>query len=335
MSRPVVGIEVTDSGTRMVAALSAERGARRWAIRLPEPPAATEAVAQMHALIARALAESGAVTDATPAASVAIGIALAGDVDPARGTVRSVRLAEGWEDFPLAAALSERWRGAAVVRSITHAATLAEARQGAGRGHTDLLYVLLGRNVSAGFVLDGRLYYGAHGEAGALAHWPVRPDGPRCSCGVRGHLEPVASAQSLVRTMIGRAVDHPESNAAMLRISGGRAESMTAEQVVRLAEAGDPVAQSVVDEALDALALALSSLAAALDLDAIVLGGPLAASRAFLDPLDARLRALGAPSQRSTVLLGGELEPAAALIGAVLSAQDAAREQETGGRTRN
>jgi glucokinase len=136
--------------------------------------------------------------------------------------------------------------------------------------------------------------------------------------------------------MIGRAVDHPESNAAMLRVSGGRAEAMTAEQVVRLAEAGDGIARSVVDEALDALAPALSSLATALDLDAIVLGGPLvAAGQSFLDPLEARLRTLAEPSRRSSVLLGGELEPVAALIGAVLSAQERVQQHEVNAPERN
>jgi glucokinase len=322
MAEGVIGIEIADSGTRLVAALDTARGARRWTTRLPAPPSAAAAIEHIHALIARALAEAGTPDRSGGRSDVAVGVALAGRVDAARGTVRQMRLASGWDGFPLAAALVERWGGPAVVQTTTQAATLAEARLGAGRDASDLLYVVLGRGVTAGFALGGQVYYGAHGQAGDLSHWRVGEDGPRCACGARGHLGPIASAQSLVRNMIGRAVDQPASNAAMLRISGGRAEAMTAEQVVRLAAAGDPVAVALVGEALDALAHALANLVAAFDPAAIVLGGPLAAAgSAFLDPLAARLGALCQPFTTAPPLLAGELEPAAALIGAVLSAE--------------
>lgn len=323
MADPVAGVELADGGMRLVVALSPERGARRWSARLSEPPPAPEAVAQIHALIARALQESSAPVD-DAGRGLAVGVALAGQLSARDGVVRSMRLASGWEDFPLADALRERWHGPVRVRTTTQAAALAEARMGAAREQGDLLYVLLGRSVTAGLILDGEVYHGAHGRAGDLAHWLVRPDGPLCSCGARGHLEPIASAQSMVRTMIGRAVDHPESNAAMLRISGGRAEAMTAEQVVRLAEAGDPVAAGVLHDVVEALAPALANLVAALDPAVIVVGGPLAAAGSgFLAPLGARLDALCRSHAPAPPLLAAELEPAAALIGAVLSAQEA------------
>ncbi|HEY7833097.1 MAG TPA: ROK family protein, partial [Ktedonobacterales bacterium] len=290
----------------------------------PAPPSATEALEQIHTLIGRALAEADADWKAHSPPSIAIGIAVAGQVDTARGLVRQVRLASGWEDFPLAHALAERWGGPVVLLTTTQAATLAEARLGAGRGRQQMIYLWLGRSVAAGLLLHGTLYAGAHGAAGNLAHWQARSDGPRCSCGARGHLEPIASAQSLVRIMIGRAVDAPASEAAMLRVTGGRAEAMTAEQVVRLAAAGDPVAAGVVGEALDALAPALANLVVALDPDLIVLGGPLAGADAgFVLPLAARLAALCEPFMGAPPLLAGELDPVAALVGALLAAREA------------
>lgn len=323
MARTVAGIELADSGMRLVVALSPERGARRWSTRLPQPPTAGEAVAAMHELLARALRESGDPAAESHEPDVAVGVALAGKVDPRRGVVRQVPLAEGWHDFPLADALTQRWGAPAVVQSTTQAAALAEARQGAGQGHADVLYLLLGRSVSAALVLGGVVYPGAHGLAGDLAHWHVAADGPLCSCGQRGHLGPIASAQSIVRAMIGRAVDHPESSAAMQAITGGRAEAMTAAQVAELAAGGDPVAREVLDEALGALAGALANLIVALDPDAIVVGGPLAlASGDALDPLTAKVRALLEPRPDLPPLLAGELEPAAALMGAVLSAAE-------------
>jgi glucokinase len=182
-----------------------------------------------------------------------------------------------------------------------------------------MLYVLLARSIWSAYVVQGQLVPGAHGIAGRLAHWRVRTDGPRCSCGAYGHLEPLASAQALVRNMIGRAAASDESTAAMLGISGGRAEAMTARAVVRLAEDGDAAAEAVVTDALDALAPALANLVAALDPDAIVLGGPLAeAGEQLFGWLNARVVALCESFGHAPSVVPGKLEPYAPLVGARL-----------------
>jgi glucokinase len=121
--------------------------------------------------------------------------------------------------------------------------------------------------------------------------------------------------------MIGRASASDESTEAMLRISGGRAEAMSATQVVELAAIGDAAAQSVIEDAADALASALAALCLALDPGPIVIGGPLAqAAPYYFRSLNARLgaRTLGVMSPPQVV--PGALEPNAALIGASILA---------------
>jgi glucokinase len=320
-AKRAIGVELADSGMRLVAALEPVRGARHWSARLPEPPSPAEAVARVNDLIARALAESGLALEPP----LAVGLALAGQVDTRQGAVRALPLATGWEGFPLAAALAERWGGPVRLHATTQAAALAEALIGAGRQHASICYLALGRNVTAALVEDGVVHVGAHDAAGDVGHWLARADGPRCSCGHYGHLEPIASAQSLVRTMIGRAVDHPESEAAMLAISGGRAEAMMAGQVATLAARGDPVAAAVVGAAIEALAGALVNIAALWDPAAIILGGPLAdAEEGFLAPLRERFATLRHPFE-SPPLLAAALEPHAALAGAVIAARTAAK----------
>lgn len=317
------GVEVADSGTRLGVALSPERGARRWSTRLPAPPTATEGVEQINRLLARALTDAQTPWAQRHEVPIALGVAVAGKVDAPAGLVRQLPLATGWEGFPLARSLAERWGGTVALLSSVQAATLAEARLGAGRGSEHLIYLWLGRTVAAGLLLHGTLYAGAHGAAGNIAHWQARPDGARCACGVRGHLDPIASAQSIVRTMIGRAVAIPESEAAMLRVSGGRAEAMTAGQVAELAAAGDPAAAAVIAQAIEALAPALANLALAIDPDLIVLGGPLAEAQAgFIAPLAARLAELCEPFMTPPPLVGGQLEPVATVLGAVLRARE-------------
>jgi predicted NBD/HSP70 family sugar kinase len=106
---------------------------------------------------------------------------------------------------------------------------------------------------------------------------------------------------------------------------------MTAGQVAELAAGGDPIAQAVMGEALDALAEVLARLAETLDLGGIILGGPLGlAERHVLDPLAARLRATCASANTLPPLLAAELEPDAALIGAIIAAQEHADRLDPG-----
>lgn len=318
------GVEIAESATRFTLTLGQTLHARRWRTRLPSPATPTVAAETIASLIERALRETSSTAHEVPV-QVALGVALEdAEVDARPGIVRRLRRAPDWENAAFAEQLA-RWIGASVqLASATNAAAVAEARIGAGQGIVEgdpMLYLLLGRAVTSAVVVGGRYMVGAHGAEGHLGHILVRLGGPRCSCGAQGHLEPLASAQSLVRNLIGRAAASDESTAAMLRVSGGRAEAMTAAQVVQLATEGDPAARGVFDEALEALALVLAPVMLALAPAVLVVGGPLAAAGdAFLVRLRERLAGLHGLAGTALELRAGKLEPFAAMLGARLLA---------------
>lgn len=312
-----IGIEIAESGMRMIAARVSDGtiASRRWRRQLPAPPTPPEALAALNELISQIL-DAGEQDNKTP---VGLGIAFWGEVDAMRGATRGMPYAPGWDDFPLADKLAERWKMVTRLAPAVEAAGIAEAHAGAGHRRRVVLYVHSGRTIASALIVNGSSVPGATGRAGKLGHWLVQPDGPRCSCGMRGHLDPIASAQSIVRATIGLASGSDESTAAMLRISGGRAEAMTVRQVVQLASEGDPSAQTVLANAWDALAVALANLVATLDPDIIVIGGPsVEAGEAFCGPLRERLASLCGAWRPIPDLLPGALEPRAALTGACL-----------------
>ena len=328
-----LAIEIAEGGMRMVATranenITAGQPGHHWRRQVSAPPAPDELLAALDALIGQALADE-TEPEGHPSA---IGVALWDEVDAARGLVRGMRHAPdatAWEGFPLAARLAERWHAPVRLQSAVAAAGLAEAAVGAGQGYRVALYLHSGRTITSALIADGAITPDAMGRAGMLGHWLVAPDGPRCACGQRGHLDPLASAQSIVRATIGLAAGSDASTAAMLRVSGGRAEAMTVAQVTQLARDGDPAAQTVLENAWDALALALANLVAALDPDVIILGGaPGAAGEAFCGPLRERLAALCSAWRPTPNLLPGSLGAHATLIGAGLLARGSA----TGGR---
>lgn len=324
-TRVLVGVVIAASGTQLSAAAGDPASAQRLTAHFPAPPMPEEAVAALLALIRRAVQERGGA-EGVP---TGVGVAVAGKLDPHTGSVLALPQAPAWAGFPLASRLTEALGAPVRICSEVDAAALAEATIGAGvhaeTGPGDsaspLLYVSLGRSVEAGIVVEGRVLAGAHGAAGRLGHVRVAERGPRCACGAAGHLDPIAASQAVVRTMIGRASDREESLAAMLRATGGRAEAITAPQVVALAEGGDPVARGVIAEAQAALALGLADAIALLDPALIVLAGPLAeAGPAFLEPLAAQLRAVCRFEAVLPPLVPARLGARAALAGALLLA---------------
>ena len=129
---------------------------------------------------------------------------------------------------------------------------------------------------ASALVLAGEPLAGAHDDAGRLGHWQTGLHDLRCVCGAQGHLEPLASAQSLVRLAIGVAADDDDTLAAIHRVTGRRAEALKATQVVALARDGVRPLAELVELVVDALSVALANLAVTLDPAIIVIGGPLA-----------------------------------------------------------
>lgn len=218
---------------------------------------------------AAVLAELAELTAGVTAEAAAAGlhpvrttVAVPGLIGPDRGTVlRAPNL--GWEDVPLAAAFGGG--AATAVENEANLGALAELWLGGHDGRlTDFVHVSAEIGIGAALVVEGRLFRGARGFAGELGHVPVRPEGPRCSCGANGCLETYAGEEALLR-------------AAGVRT--GRGPALKAAAV-----AGDPAALRALEEAGAALGIALSGAVNLLDPQAVVVGGPLADLAPWLLP---------------------------------------------------
>jgi glucokinase len=270
----VLGIEVSNAGMRLSAALADLQGqiAHQVRKRLSAPPDGQEAVTLLQEMIADACSSEHLKGNRV----LRCGIAVGAPVDAARGLVRTMYRAEGWDLLPLKDLIEQRCGVPTILDNDANAAALGEASFGAGVGERNLVYIGLGRGIGGGILINGTIYHGAGTMAGEIGHTIVKEDGPLCPCGRRGHLEGIASAQTIVRTMIGASVEYPQTEEAIRRVTGGRAEAMTVEQVFQIAAEGDAVAQRVIGEALHYLSISLANLVNVLDPGMIILGGAVA-----------------------------------------------------------
>jgi glucokinase len=218
------------------------------------PEAVVEAVAE---LVDDLLEVAVGVLPVTPAG---VGVVVPGIVDDAAGVVRrSVNL--GWHAYPLAAVLEARLGRSVLIGQDVRAGGVAEARLGAGRPYRSSLFVPLGTGIAMAFVDGGTVLRGETMSAGELGHIVARPGEEPCRCGNRGCLETVASANA-----IAGAYNHLTGHV------------LAAADVAGAVRRGDPTAERVWLDALDALADGLAICTLLLDPGVIILGGGLARS---------------------------------------------------------
>ncbi|WP_433781781.1 ROK family protein [Actinomycetospora sp. CA-101289] len=254
----------------------------------------------------------------------AVGLAVAGFVDPDRRTV-TFGAHLPWRDDAVVDRLGARLGLPVTLEHDANAAGLAEHRVGAAAGAAVAVLVALGTGIGAALLVDGALFRGAYGVAPELGHLTVVRGGRPCPCGKRGCLERYCSG-----TALGRGAEERldgTDDFSLLRADWERAQPITGRDVAHAAERGDDLACRVVDEFADWLGQALSLVADVLDPDVIVVGGEVSASAPLYLPR-ARTRyaeeVTGGRHRRLAdvrpALLGGR----AGMVGAALDARERA-----------
>ena len=301
--RHVIALDV--GGTGMKAALVGADGellhrARRATGRERGPDAVVE-----HILgFAAELRAYGEEHYGEPAA--AAGVAVPGIVDAERG-IAAYSANLGWRDVPLRDLLAARLGGVPVALGHdVRTGGLAEGRIGAGKGADRFLFVPLGTGIAGAIGIDGRVEAGAHGFAGEIGHIVVRPGGTPCPCGQTGCLERYASAAAVT-----------EAWAAVSGLPGADAADCA-----KAVASGDPRAEKVWQEAVDALADGLVTALTLLDPRTIIIGGGLAeAGETLFTPLREAVRGR-TTFQKLPTIVPAALGDTAGCLGAGLLAWD-------------
>jgi glucokinase len=198
-----------------------------------------------------------------------IGVAAAGQIDPATGVVvQAPNL--GWHEIPLRASLESATGTRVIVENDVRAAAWGEFRHGAGQGTGSLVAVFVGTGVGSGAVLNGALWHGAGNAAGEVGHTQVVIDGLPCRCGQRGCMEQYGSGSGLQR----RFAATPGREASRLHaLCGGDPGHLTALMVEQAARAGDPLAAEMWRDAEQYLTMGITNYVTVINPSMLVLGG--------------------------------------------------------------
>ena len=284
MSDPVIGVDV--GASTISAGLVTPDGTVDATVQARSDVPGT-VVATILTLVARLLAEA----TARRLRVRGIGVGLPGLVDVEKGVMRPTdgHWMSELAGVPLARLIGERTGLAVFADNDVNALALAEWTWGLGRGVSSLVIVAVGTGIGGGIVVNGGLLRGSLNTAGEIGHLAVGLDGPRCVCGGVGCLTSYLSGRLIPERVRERLRAHPGS--AVLARAGGDPARIDAQGIFAAAAEGDPLAREVVEQACEALAVALGGLANLLNPDVIVLTGGVAASLASLrEDLLARMR---------------------------------------------
>lgn len=161
-----------------------------------------------------------------PAQLRGIGLGVPGPVEFEAGLVNQPPIMPGWDGYPIAERLRERWQRPVYVDNDANLMALGEQTAHYPDCPT-LVLVKVATGIGAGVVVDGQVYRGIDGGAGDIGHIRLH-DYPhaRCQCGLYGCLAAVASGLAIAQRLT--ADGTPTSSGAELvgRIRDGHAEAV-------------------------------------------------------------------------------------------------------------
>lgn len=126
-----------------------------------------------------------------------VGVGLPGPVEFAAGRPVTPPIMPGWNGYPVADRLRDRFGAPVLVDNDVNIMALGEHRA-TWPAEDHLLFVKVATGIGAGIISNGRLHRGAQGTAGDIGHVHVPDhDDQTCHCGNHGCLEAVASGSAM------------------------------------------------------------------------------------------------------------------------------------------
>ncbi|MFF0373923.1 ROK family protein [Actinoplanes missouriensis] len=240
------GIAAVDiGGTKIAVALVDDAGVVHQRVDVATPPGGSAILCVVAELVAGVCSR---------AAVRAVGVGAPGVIDPVTGAVRSATdILPGWVGTPVKERLAARLGLPVAVANDVRAAALGAAHSADVREHRDILHVSVGTGIGGALIRDRQMVTGPHAVTGEIAHLLVPATGAvACGCGRFDHLEAVAAGPAIA--------------AAIAASAGGPVLPLDRMAVL-------PEARPIIGAAASVLGRTLAGLVAAVDVDAITLGG--------------------------------------------------------------
>jgi glucokinase-like ROK family protein len=245
-----------------------------------------------------------------------LGVGVPGPVSFLEGRPVVPPIMPGWDRFPVREIISQELGCPVLVDNDVNIMALGELHAGLAKSVDDFLLVKIGTGIGCGIVVDGSIYRGVSGSAGDIGHIRVDDSGPTCACGNAGCLEAFFGGAALARDALAAARAGDSTHLAERLAAVGE---LTAADVSKAAQSGDPVAVEMIREGGRRVGQVLAGLVSFFNPGLVIIAGEVAGGLGHT--LLAEIRSV--VYRRSAPLATGnlpivlsELEDTAGVIGA-------------------
>jgi glucokinase len=233
-----------------------------------------------------------------------IGVGFGGPLEPDEGRIYESHQVAGWDGFPLGPWCEANLGRPTVVGNDCAIAGLAEARFGAGRGHTHVFFVNVGTGVGGGFAIGGELYRGGGPAVAEIGQMRLSPD----SADPTATVESLASGLGIVASALGGLEAATGDGRAQRDVDDlmarcdGQPDRLTGRNVADAAADGNAIAANALEGAQLALGWAIGQVVTLVGPDVVVVGGgvSLIGEERFLGPVRAAVERLVFPLMRDS-----------------------------------
>lgn len=214
-----------------------------------------------------------------------LGVCIAALLDHEEGIIYESPNLDWHEPIPFRSLLGGCFDCPVYLENDANAAILGEVRYGAARGHRHAAYITISTGIGGGLYLDGKIYRGSGGFAGEIGHVKRFGRGRRCGCGGSDCLETWASGEGIARS----ARELWDESDPLTGPLGTAA-------VFDLAAAGNSLARSIIENAVQDIGTVLANLVTLLNPSCLVLGGGVARHRpALVGALQEKINEIAIP----------------------------------------
>jgi len=203
----------------------------------------------------------------------AIGIGIPGFFNNNTGLVQNCENVPNLIGVPFIKYISNNLKIPVFADNDATAAAIGENIFGAGVDFKDYILVTIGTGIGGGLILNNEIYRGINGYAGEIGHMIVVAEGRECSCGNRGCVEPYSSATAIIKS-----IKYGIKKGFITSYTPDEIDNLSAQIIFKKAHEGDPHSFQAVDSAARYLGRMLGSIINLLNLEAIIIGGGVAAS---------------------------------------------------------
>jgi len=235
---------------------------------------------------------------------IGLGVAVPGTINRKEGIcISSPNL--GWKNVVVKDFLLKYIKNVPIfIEHIVKAVTYGELWYGAGIGKDNIICIRVGSGVSAGLILDGKLYRGPDDRAGEFGHTIVEKDGKKCKCGSYGCLESYVSTQVLFE----KVAEGVQKNAYTRVTLENKSKDELLDMIIDAGRSGDRFILNIFEEMGTYLGIGIANLINLLNPDIVIIAGGLSkAEELILEPVKrvVNLHAFPPVPEIITTKLGG------------------------------